>query len=178
MTTNQRSMKKNLAALIARVSSPLVGPAAVLPYLGSRTPRAQSGDTRLQRRLTPRRFEVCARPLAARLGLAPSTISRHLARLPHAGQARPSRTERRVCFTRSDDHAPALIRQASGWVFQGFGRRPEATADARQLREILRQSPTQLSKRLCRRRRFRFGALTRHGVKPSTSTTLASCDER
>lgn len=112
--------------------------------------KALADENRLRLVLALRRGELCVCQLTELLALAPSTVSRHLALLQQAGLVRGRKDGRWVYFALPGRDAPLLIREALDWVAQSLGRGPEAAADARRLRDILREDPSELCKRQCR----------------------------
>ncbi len=112
--------------------------------------KALADENRLRLLLALRRGEVCACQLTELLGLAPSTVSRHLALLQRAGLLRGRKAGRWVYFALPGCDAPVLIREALDWVVQSLGRGPAAAADTRRLQKILRADPSELCKRQCR----------------------------
>jgi DNA-binding transcriptional ArsR family regulator len=71
------------------------------------------------------------------LGLAPSTVSKHMAVLRQAGLVE-SVKEGRWVHCRRVDNGPAPVREALAWVDRAARRDRAASADAKRLREILK----------------------------------------
>lgn len=115
-----------------------------------RITKALADPNRLRLLLALRPGERCACQLTELLALAPSTVSRHLALLQHAGLVTSRKDGRWIHFTLAGDDAPVAVREALDWVFQALGRDPAARADAERMRAILREDPTELCKRQCR----------------------------
>jgi DNA-binding transcriptional ArsR family regulator len=112
--------------------------------------KALADESRLRLLLALRGGELCACQLTELLGLAPSTVSRHLALLTQAGLVHPRKDGRWMYFTLPGPEAPPAVREALDWMFRTLARTPRATADATRLRAILKEDPTQLCKRQCR----------------------------
>lgn len=98
-----------------------------------------------------RRGELCACQLTELIGLAPSTMSRHLAVLTRAGLVTARKEGRWMHFRLAGPDAPAVVREALEWVARGMAGSARAAGDAVRLREILEEDPTELCRRQCRR---------------------------
>jgi len=85
--------------------------------------------------------ELCACQLAAALGLAQSTVSRHMAVLERAGLVVSRKSGRWVHFRRTGRDAPAAARSALRWVDAHAGDADVPAADRRRAVEIRRRGP-------------------------------------
>ncbi len=85
--------------------------------------------------------ELCACQLAAALGLAQSTVSRHMAVLERAGLVVSRKSGRWVLFRRAGRDAPAPVRSALRWVDAHAGGADVPAADRRRAAEIRRRGP-------------------------------------
>ncbi len=108
---------------------------------------ALSDANRVRLLLALRRRELCVCQLIELLGLAGSTVSKHLSLLADAGLVVSRKTERWVYYRLPDAPSPPVIREALDWVFKSLARSPEATADRQQLAKILKVTP----KTICQR---------------------------
>jgi len=108
---------------------------------------ALSDPSRVRLLLALRRRELCVCQLIELLGLAGSTVSKHLSLLAEAGLVVSRKEERWVYYRLPAAPMPAVVREALDWVFKSLGRSPEATADRRQLDQILKVDP----KTICQR---------------------------
>lgn len=111
--------------------------------------KALSDPNRVRILLALRRGELCVCQITELFGFAPSTVSKHLSILHHAGMIQSRKAERWVYYRRADDSAPVAVREAIDWVDKSLSRADEALNDTRQLKKI-RQ--TDLSE-ICRRQR-------------------------
>jgi len=91
--------------------------------------------------------ERCVCQLTALLGLADSTVSKHLSVLYQAGLVESRKNERWVYY-RLPERPQPCVRQALKWLKDSLGDSPDARADAARLRQIVRVSPREL----CRQR--------------------------
>lgn len=90
--------------------------------------------------------EVCVCHLVEFLGLAPSTVSKHLSIL-HQAQLVNSRKEGRwVYYSLPGREAPAEIRNALHWVRESLQGASETDADTRRLADVLKRDPSELCK--------------------------------
>ena len=91
--------------------------------------------------------ELCVCQITELLGLAPSTISKHLSILHQAGLIESRKSERWVYYRLPDKTASVAIREAIGWVQKSMANTPQADDDAKKLKQILKVSPTTLCQR-------------------------------
>ncbi|MBK9140790.1 MAG: winged helix-turn-helix transcriptional regulator [Verrucomicrobia bacterium] len=112
--------------------------------------RAMADRNRVRLLLALREGELCACQLTALLGLAPSTVSRHLALLQQARLLSSRKDGRWIFFKLAGNDSPAVVREALDWVFKSLARSEEALADRKRLAHILKLNPSDLCKRQCR----------------------------
>jgi ArsR family transcriptional regulator len=115
--------------------------------------KALSDPGRVRILLALRRRELCVCQITELFGFAPSTMSKHLSILHHAGLIQSRKTERWVHYRLPDRPVPVEVRKALDWVHQSLARTPEAAADAKRLRKILKMDLKTICRRQCRRRR-------------------------
>ena len=108
---------------------------------------ALSDPSRVRLLLALRRRELCVCQLIELLGLAGSTVSKHLSLLTDAGLLASRKEERWVYYRLPDAPIPTLVREALDWVFKSLSRSPEAVADRATLNAILKLDP----KTICQR---------------------------
>jgi len=106
--------------------------------------RALADGNRLRALNACREGEVCACQIIALLGLAPSTVSRHLAILKQAGLVRSRKSGRWMHFRLAGEDAPAVVRDALDWVFRTTARDPQIREDRKHLKKILKTDPEKL----------------------------------
>ena len=95
--------------------------------------------------------ELCVCQISELLSLAPSTISKHLSLLYHAGLIESRKSERWVFCRLPDKSAPGAVREAIDCVLKSLGDTTEAAADRQRLKQILRINPTTICQRQARR---------------------------
>jgi DNA-binding transcriptional ArsR family regulator len=100
--------------------------------------KALSDPNRVRVLLALRRGELCVCQITELFGFAPSTVSKHLSILNHAGLIRSRKTERWVYYRLADKSAPVAVREALDWVHKSLGKTDEAATDAQKLKKILK----------------------------------------
>ena len=114
--------------------------------------KALSDPGRVRILLALRSRELCVCQITELFGFAPSTMSKHLSILHHAGLIQSRKTERWVHYRLPDPPVPVAVRQALDWVHQSLAKTAEAKADAQRLGKILRMNLKEICRRQCRRR--------------------------
>ena len=109
--------------------------------------KALADPNRVRVLLALRRRELCVCQIVELLQLAPSTISKHLSILYHAGLILSRKDERWVYYRLPGGEAPAMVREAIDWVHGSLAKTPEAMADAKALKGILGLEPSVLCQR-------------------------------
>jgi Predicted transcriptional regulators len=112
--------------------------------------KALSDPNRVRTLLALQGGELCVCQITELFGLAPSTISKHLSVLSHAGLVLSRKTERWVYYRLPDKSAPVVIREALDWVKKSMANTDVAAADARKLKIILKTDLTEICRRQCR----------------------------
>jgi len=100
--------------------------------------KALSDPSRVRVLLALRRGELCVCQITELFGLAPSTISKHLSVLQHAGLILSRKSERWVYYRLPDKSAPVVVREAFDWVKKSLAKSDEANADAKNLKRVLK----------------------------------------
>ena len=111
--------------------------------------KALSDPNRVRMLLALRKGELCVCQITELFGFAPSTISKHLSILHHAGLIFSRKSERWVYYRLPDKSVPVAAREALGWVHKSLAKTGEAAADARKLAQIMKTDPAVI----CRRQR-------------------------
>ena len=111
--------------------------------------KALSDTSRVRTLLALRKGELCVCRIIALLGLAPSTVSKHMSVLKQAGLVQ-SRKEERWMYYRLPmaDEMAGINRKTLDWVFRSLAKDEGIVNDVARLARILRQSP----ETLCRNR--------------------------
>ena len=113
--------------------------------------KALADQTRLRILLALRHQDLCVCQITELFGLAPSTMSRHLFLLKHAGMLDSRKEGRWIFYALSGTHAPDAVRQAIDWVRQSLKGNPRIIEDEHRLKEILKCDPVELCKKQSRR---------------------------
>jgi DNA-binding transcriptional ArsR family regulator len=98
--------------------------------------KALSDANRVRALLLLRGGELCLCQVVEMLGIAPSTVSKHMAVLHQAGLVESRKEGRWVHYRLPDPGAPALVRDAVRWVKECLARDPRAVADAKRLKVV------------------------------------------
>jgi ArsR family transcriptional regulator len=114
--------------------------------------KALSDPGRVRILLALRRRELCVCQITELFGFAPSTMSKHLSILHHAGLIQSRKTERWVHYRLPDRSVPAAVRKALDWVHQSLAKTTEVKADAQRLGKILQMDLKTICRRQCRQR--------------------------
>ncbi|MBI2925888.1 MAG: winged helix-turn-helix transcriptional regulator [Verrucomicrobia bacterium] len=109
---------------------------------------ADSGRVRIL--LALRRGELCVCQITELFGLAPSTVSKHLSILHHAGLVDSRKAERWVYYRLAAVDAPVVVREALDWVRKSLAKTPQVAEDAKRLHKILKMDLRQLCQRQMR----------------------------
>jgi DNA-binding transcriptional ArsR family regulator len=99
--------------------------------------KAFSDPSRVRILLALRRGELCVCQITELFGFAPSTISKHLSILHHAGLILSRKSERWVYYRLPDKSASAVVRESLAWVHKSLAKTDEAAADVKKLKRIL-----------------------------------------
>jgi DNA-binding transcriptional ArsR family regulator len=109
--------------------------------------KALSDESRLRAIGLLRRQELCLCQIVEVLGLAPSTVSKHMSIL-HQARLVESRKEGRWAYFRlADGDAPADARQALGMVLASLARDKLGKADQQRLKAVLKLEPEELCRK-------------------------------
>lgn len=109
--------------------------------------KALADENRVRLLLALRGGELCACQLTELIQLAPSTVSKHLSLLKHAGLLESRKEGRWIYFKLAGKDAPVAVREAMDWVKKSLGKSERARADAKLLKKVLNQDPVELCKR-------------------------------
>ena len=99
--------------------------------------KALSDPNRVRMLLALRRGELCVCQITALFGFAPSTVSKHLSILHHAGLILSRKSERWVYYRLPEKSAPVAVRESLDWVHKSLGKSEQSLADAKKLKKIL-----------------------------------------
>lgn len=108
-----------------------------------------SGRVRVLEALLGR--ELCVCQIIELLGLAPSTVSRHMAVLKQAGLVKSRKNGRWIYYRQADESAPLLVRQALAWLNMHLASESRIVEDREKLKSILEMDPEELCRQQCRK---------------------------
>jgi ArsR family transcriptional regulator, arsenate/arsenite/antimonite-responsive transcriptional repressor len=110
--------------------------------------KALADANRIRALMALRKGELCVCQIIELLGLAPSTVSKHMAILRLAGLVR-SRKEERWMYYRLPDECESTteVKGALAWIVTSLEKDETVCRDAAQLEQITRQNPSRLCKR-------------------------------
>lgn len=112
---------------------------------------ALADASRVRMLLALRDGELCVCQLTELCGLAPSTVSKHLAILHQARLVEARKEGRWMYYRLPDADAPVVIREALDWVVKALKTDPQAVSDRRSLQRIRREDPVDLCRRQSRK---------------------------
>lgn len=109
--------------------------------------KAMADANRLRVLCALRGNELCVCQIIELLGLAPSTVSKHMSIL-HQARLVDSRKEGRWSYYRlAGEGAPKAVRSALAWVTRSLSDSPRVIEDAQTLERILKCEPEDLCRR-------------------------------
>lgn len=108
---------------------------------------ALADENRLRILLALRGGERCVCQITELLGLAPSTVSKHISLLHQAGLVEDRKQGRWVFYRLPDQPADPTIRQALSWTLESLKDQERIQDDARRLEQILEEDPEDLCRR-------------------------------
>lgn len=94
--------------------------------------------------------ELCVCQIIELLGLAPSTVSKHMSILRQARLVDTRKDGRWVHYRLADGNAPAAVKDALRWLHRHLTDDPEIARDAEKLKAILKLDPEVLCKGQCK----------------------------
>ncbi len=101
--------------------------------------RAMADESRLRALLLLRGGELCLCQIIEVLGLAPSTVSRHMAILHAAGLVERRKQGKWHYYRLAGRSASPAARQSLRWVIEHTGAEPTVAADAGRLKGALKK---------------------------------------
>ena len=91
--------------------------------------------------------ELCLCQIVEVLGLASSTVSRHMSILHQARLVETRKQGRWAYFRLADEGAPDTVRDAIGLVLAALSRDKQGKLDRKELKSVLRMEPEELCRR-------------------------------
>lgn len=111
--------------------------------------KALSDESRVRTLMFLRGGELCVCQIIEMLGLAPSTVSKHMAILVQAGLVERRKNGKWHYYRLSDEDASVLVQDAMKWLRSALVKSPVVTEDAKRLKLALKKD----IKTLCERYR-------------------------
>lgn len=111
--------------------------------------KALADENRLRILMALQGGEVCVCQLTELMGLAMSTVSKHLSVLYQAGLVNARKEGRWMYYSLPGKDAPTAAREAVAWVRRSLAGNERVAADARRLKKVLALDVSVLCKRMC-----------------------------
>jgi ArsR family transcriptional regulator, arsenate/arsenite/antimonite-responsive transcriptional repressor len=109
--------------------------------------KALADENRVRALMALRPGELCVCQITELLGLAPSTVSKHLTILKQAGLVESRKQERWIFYRLAETDAPAEARKLTAAVGKAYDQTPQTAADANRLKQVLKIDPDELCRR-------------------------------
>lgn len=113
--------------------------------------KALADENRVRTLLALRQNELCVCQITELLGLAPSTVSKHLSISSQTGLVESRKDGRWIYYKLPGRAAPVAVHEAIDWNEKSRDDTPQFLDDSKQLKKILKQDPTDLCKRQTQR---------------------------
>jgi len=110
-------------------------------------PKALADENRVRTLLALRGCELCVCQIIEFIGLANSTVSKHMSILKQSMLVESRKNGRWVYYRLAGDEAPTEVRDAIAWIYKSLKKDPKTLKDTERLREILKFDPEELCKR-------------------------------
>jgi ArsR family transcriptional regulator len=111
--------------------------------------KALADENRLRMLLALQQGELCVCQITELMGLAMSTVSKHLSILYQAGLVNARKEGRWMYYSLPGKGAPTAAREAVAWVRRSLADSERVAEDARCLKKVLAMDLTELCKRQC-----------------------------
>jgi ArsR family transcriptional regulator, arsenate/arsenite/antimonite-responsive transcriptional repressor len=111
--------------------------------------KALADENRLRMLLALESGELCVCQITELMGLAMSTVSKHLSVLYQAGLVNARKEGRWMHYSLSGKGAPTAAREAVAWVRRSLDGSERIATDAKQLKRVLAMDLSALCKRQC-----------------------------
>ena len=106
--------------------------------------KALSDENRVRALMMLRNGELCVCQLIEMLGLAPSTVSKHMAVLYQAGLVDARKAGRWNYYRLAGDDAPEYVLEAIKWVRSATASDKQIVADAGQVKRVCKMDKDEL----------------------------------
>ena len=111
--------------------------------------KALADENRLRMLMALRGGEICVCQITELMGLAMSTVSKHLSILYQAGLVNARKEGRWMYYSLPGKSAPAVAREAVAWVRRSLAESERVAEDAKQIKKVLAMDVGELCKRQC-----------------------------
>jgi ArsR family transcriptional regulator, arsenate/arsenite/antimonite-responsive transcriptional repressor len=111
--------------------------------------KALADENRLRMVMALREGELCVCQLTELLGLAISTVSKHLSILYQAGLVAARKEGRWMYYSLPDRGTTAAAREAAAWVRRSLAGQERIAADAKRLKQVRARDMGELCKQVC-----------------------------
>jgi ArsR family transcriptional regulator, arsenate/arsenite/antimonite-responsive transcriptional repressor len=101
--------------------------------------RALSDETRVRALLSLRAGELCLCQIVELIGLATSTVSKHMSILKQARLVESRKEGRWMYFRLADQDSPEEAREAIAWVLRRLARDPAVVRDRKRIATLARK---------------------------------------
>jgi DNA-binding transcriptional ArsR family regulator len=111
--------------------------------------KALADENRLRMVMALQDGELCVCQITELMGLAVSTVSKHLSILYQAGLVNARKEGRWMYYSLPGKGAPTTAREGVAWVRRSLAGSERLVADAKRLKKVLAMDTARLCKRLC-----------------------------
>ena len=109
--------------------------------------KALADENRVRTLMFLRYGELCLCQIIEMLGLAPSTVSKHMSILRQAGLVEFRKDGRWTYYRLADRDAPQSVRRAIRWIQRVLAGDKQIAGDTKRLKTVLKMDTEQLCKR-------------------------------
>lgn len=113
--------------------------------------KALADENRIRALMMLRQGELCVCQIIEILGLAPSTVSKHMSILRQAGLAEGHKQGRWMFYSLPDRHAPLPVRQAVKLLLDNLEGTPQIKKDDKKLQSTLSMDKETLCRKQMKR---------------------------
>ena len=111
--------------------------------------KALGDENRLRMLMSLQEGELCVCRITELMGLAVSTVSKHLSILYQAGLVRARKEGRWMYYSLPGNGCPTAAREAVAWVRRSLAENERIVQDNKQLKKVLKMDLKEVCKRQC-----------------------------
>ena len=111
--------------------------------------KALGDESRLRMLMSLQVGELCVCRITELMGLAVSTVSKHLSILYQAGLVSARKEGRWMYYSLPGPGAPTAAREAVAWVRKSLSENEHIVQDSKQLKKVLKMDLKEVCKRQC-----------------------------